>query len=85
MAKSIHSVFSAVEAWAEVDKDQTRAFIVVRPDEAHLFGYPGFVAQRMPRLDDGVFFKHAGRSSELKNRLYRTDNSPTAELTRGTR
>ena len=71
MAKSIHAVFSAVEAWAEVDLDQTRAFVVVRPEEAHLFGYPGFIAQRLPHLDDGIFFAHAGRSATLRSRLYR--------------
>ena len=69
MAKSIHPVLTANEAWAEVDQDQTRAFVVVRPEEAHLFGYPGFIAMRMPHLDDGIFFRHARRSSELRDRL----------------
>jgi len=69
LAKSIHPIFSAAEAWAEVDQDSTRAFVVVQPDEAHLFGYPGFVAMRLPRLDDGVFFQHAGRSAALRDRL----------------
>ena len=69
MAKSIHAVLSAREAWVEVDQDQTRAFVVVRPEEAHLFGYPGFIAMRLPHLDDGIFFRHARRSSELQERL----------------
>jgi hypothetical protein len=69
MAKSIHPVLTANEAWAEVDQDPTRAFVVVRPEEAHRFGYPGFIAMRLPHLDDGVFFRHAGRSWELKERL----------------
>jgi hypothetical protein len=69
MAKSIHSVLTAQEAWAEVHGDKTRAFIVVRPEQAHLFGYPGFIAMRLPRLDDGVFFQHAGRLRELRQRL----------------
>ena len=71
LAKSIHAVFSAVAAWAEVDGDPTRAFVVVRLEQAHLFGYPGFIAMRLPRLDDGVFFQHAGRLRELKRRLLR--------------
>jgi hypothetical protein len=69
MAKSIHPVLTANEAWAEVDQDQTRAFVVVRPEEAHLFGYPGFIAMRLPHLDDGIFFRHPGRSCELRDRL----------------
>lgn len=69
MAKSIHPIFSAIEAWAEVDQDSTRTFVVVQPDEAHLFGYPGFIAMRLPRLDDGVFFQHAGRAADLRARL----------------
>ena len=69
MAKSIHPVLTAKAAWVEVDVDRARAFIVVRPEEAHLFGYPGFIAMRLPRLDDGVFFQHAGRLRELRQRL----------------
>ncbi len=69
MAKSIHPVLTASEAWVEVDQDQTRAFVVVRADEAQLFGYPGFIAMRLPHLDDGVFFRNPWRSSELRERL----------------
>lgn len=69
MAKSIHAIFSALEAWAEVDQDATRAFVVVRPDEAHRFRYPGFIAMLLPHLDDGIFFQHAGRTAALRDRL----------------
>ena len=66
---SQYPVLTAGEAWAAVHHDQSKAYVVVSLTEAHLFNYPGFVALQIPALDDGVFFKHPGRSAVQMRRL----------------
>lgn len=66
---SAHPVLTATDAWNAVHHDRTKAYVVVRPDEARLFSYPGFVALQSPALSDGVFFKHPGRSAVQMRRF----------------